>query len=223
MLYQLFVQKYNEIREDMRTRKTFTMLSNMKSLKIRTDKIDIPDLSSINVQHFKPKDKKLLVDLFCNDEHVQQICNEILSSQRHQVQDLSNADMLTYLHTDPQGHNSQIDEHGNIIKRAKSMTNAAFFQAHAGPAAHYQTELLGGNQTGQYAQRNYNLLQGAPSAGNGEAMLRGHYQSTAPATFSHLRPGTTEHSRAFGAFAQNYNSALPLNNESLNQQFAHQH
>lgn len=49
LLYQLFVQKYNEIREDMRTRKTFTMLSNMKSLKIRTDKIDIPDLSSINV------------------------------------------------------------------------------------------------------------------------------------------------------------------------------
>jgi hypothetical protein len=49
ILYQLFVQKYNEIREDMRTRKTFTMLSNTKSLKIRTDKIEIPDLSSITI------------------------------------------------------------------------------------------------------------------------------------------------------------------------------
>jgi len=74
------VQKYNELREDMRTRKTFTMLSNMKSLKIRTDKIDIPDLSSINISHFKPKDKKLLVDMFCNDEDVQHICNEILAN-----------------------------------------------------------------------------------------------------------------------------------------------
>ena len=49
MLYQLFVQKYNETREDIRTRKTFTMLSNMKSLKVRTDKIKIPDIHSINI------------------------------------------------------------------------------------------------------------------------------------------------------------------------------
>lgn len=163
------------------------------------------------------------MDLFCNDEHVQQICNEILSSQRHQAPDLSNADMLTYLHTDPQGNNSQIDEHGNIIKRAKSMTNAAFFQAHASAAAHYQTELLAGNHTGQFPQRNYNLLQGAPSASTGEAFFRGQYQTAAPATLSHLLPGTTEHPRTYGAFAQNYSSALPLNNESLNQQFAQQH
>lgn len=69
-LYQLFFQKYNEIREDMRTRKTFTILSNMKSLKIRTDQIDIPDLNTINVTSFKPQDKRLLFDLFCNDENV---------------------------------------------------------------------------------------------------------------------------------------------------------
>ena len=62
------MQKYNEIREDIRTRKTFTMLSNTKSLKIQTDKIQIPDLQSISVQNFKPQDKKLLIDLFCNDE-----------------------------------------------------------------------------------------------------------------------------------------------------------
>ena len=49
VLYQLFLAKYNEVREDIRTRKTFTILSNMKSLKIRTDKIDIPDLGGINI------------------------------------------------------------------------------------------------------------------------------------------------------------------------------
>ena len=48
-LYQLFVQKFNEMREDIRTRKTFTMLSNSKSLKIRTDKIEIPDINSITI------------------------------------------------------------------------------------------------------------------------------------------------------------------------------
>ena len=70
VLYQLFCQKYNEIREDIRTRRTFTMLSNTKSLKIRTDKIEIPDVNSITISMFKPQDKKMLVDLFCNDELV---------------------------------------------------------------------------------------------------------------------------------------------------------
>ena len=74
ILYQLFSQKFNEIREDIRTRKTFTMLSNTKSLKIRTDKIDIPDPNSITIQMFKPQDKKMLIDLFCNDELVQKKC-----------------------------------------------------------------------------------------------------------------------------------------------------
>ena len=58
------------MREDIRTRKTFTMLSNTKSLKIRTDKIEIPDVNSITISMFKPYDKKMLVDLFCNDELV---------------------------------------------------------------------------------------------------------------------------------------------------------
>lgn len=97
ILYQLFVQKYNEIREDMRTRKTFTMLSNTKSLKIRTDKIDIPDLNSINISQFKPSDKKLLVELFCNDEIVQSICDDILGHMRKENQDLNNVGMMDYL------------------------------------------------------------------------------------------------------------------------------
>jgi hypothetical protein len=42
------------MREDIRTRKTFTMLSNTKSLKIRTDKIEIPDVNSITIGMFKP-------------------------------------------------------------------------------------------------------------------------------------------------------------------------
>jgi hypothetical protein len=68
------------MREDIRTRKTFTMLSNTKNLKIRTDKIEIPDINSISIQMFKPQDKKLLIDLFCNDDAVQSICEDILSS-----------------------------------------------------------------------------------------------------------------------------------------------
>ena len=53
-LYQMFVQKFEEVREDIRTRKMFTMLANTKSLKIRTDKIDVPDASSITIEMFKP-------------------------------------------------------------------------------------------------------------------------------------------------------------------------
>lgn len=68
----------------MRTRKTFNMLSNTKSLKIRTDKINIPELNSINISHFKPSDKKLLVELFCNDEIVQQICDDVLGKMRNE-------------------------------------------------------------------------------------------------------------------------------------------
>ena len=52
----------------------FTMLDNTKSLKIRTDKIDVPDASSISIEMFKPQDKKMLIDLFCNDEVVQLKC-----------------------------------------------------------------------------------------------------------------------------------------------------
>ena len=107
----------------MRTRKTFTKLSNMKSLKIRTDKIDVPEISSINISCFKNKDKKLLIDLFCNDDHVQQICNEILVNQR--IEDESNFNLLTHLKTEEDGLR-QIDEYGNVIKRAKSFTNHGY-------------------------------------------------------------------------------------------------
>lgn len=96
------------------------MLSNMKSLKVRTDQIEIPDLQSINIQAFKPQDKKLLIDLFCNDEMVQQICTDILNRMRKDNVDLSNIDMLTYLNTDKQGQTSNIDPNGNVQRRAKS-------------------------------------------------------------------------------------------------------
>lgn len=87
-LYQLFIQKFDEMREDIRTRKMFTMLSNTKSLKIRTDKIDVPDASSITISMFKPQDKKMLIDLFCNDTEVQRKCSEIVQSLRHGNEDL---------------------------------------------------------------------------------------------------------------------------------------
>lgn len=66
----MFVQKFEEVREDIRTRKMFTLLANTKSLKIRTDKIDVPDSSQITIEMFKPQDKKMLIDLFCNDDAV---------------------------------------------------------------------------------------------------------------------------------------------------------
>lgn len=94
ILYQLFVQKYNEMREDIRTRKTFTMLSNTKSLKIRTDKIEIPDINSISAANFKAQDKRLLIDLFCNDENINAICEDILKQLQVRGQDLTNVDML---------------------------------------------------------------------------------------------------------------------------------
>jgi len=70
------------------------MLSNTKSLKIRTDKIEIPDVNSININMFKPSDKKLLVDLFCNDETVVSICDDIMTRMNNRNYDLSNVDLL---------------------------------------------------------------------------------------------------------------------------------
>ena len=76
------------MREDIRTRKMFTMLANTKSLKIRTDKIDVPDASSISIEMFKPQDKKMLIDLFCNDKVVQQKCEQIITALRRENEDL---------------------------------------------------------------------------------------------------------------------------------------
>lgn len=104
------------MREDIRTRKTFTMLSNTKSLKIRTDKIEIPDVNSITIGMFKPQDKKMLVDLFCNDELVIEKCNEIINSMKFGNNDLSNADVLSHLNTQ-NNVPARIDQHGNIIRK----------------------------------------------------------------------------------------------------------
>ena len=97
------------MREDIRTRKTFTMLSNTKSLKIRTDKIEIPDINSITAAHFKPQDKRLLIDLFANDENIQNIAEEILNQMHAKNQDLSGVDMLQYLNTDSNAAPATID------------------------------------------------------------------------------------------------------------------
>ena len=80
------------MREDIRTRKMFTMLQNTKSLKIRADKIDVPEANAITIDMFKPGDKKKLVDLFCNDEQVQMKCHEIISALRR-----DNDDLLQYM------------------------------------------------------------------------------------------------------------------------------
>lgn len=52
-LYRLFVEHVGRMKEDMRQRRTLTQLKNIKSIKIRTDQIEIPDINSINISQFK--------------------------------------------------------------------------------------------------------------------------------------------------------------------------
>lgn len=120
----MFVQKFNEVREDIRTRKTFTLLSNTKSLKVRTDKIVIPEINSIQISQFKPQDKKLLVDLFCNDDTVQKISIDILNNMNNNNKDLSTVDMLSHLNTNLSDIPATIDEFGNVTRKIASYTGA---------------------------------------------------------------------------------------------------
>lgn len=120
----MFVQKFNEVREDIRTRRTFTLLSNTKSLKVRTDKIEIPEINSIQISQFKPQDKKLLVDLFCNDETVQKISNDILNNMNNNNKDLSTVDMLSHLNTNLSDIPATIDEFGNVTRKIASYNGA---------------------------------------------------------------------------------------------------
>ena len=120
----MFVQKFNEVREDIRTRKTFTLLSNTKSLKVRTDKIVIPEINSIQISQFKPQDKKLLVDLFCNDDTVQKISIDILNNMKNNNKDLSTVDMLSHLNTNLSDIPATIDEFGNVTRKIASYTGA---------------------------------------------------------------------------------------------------
>ena len=48
-MYKIFVEYINKMKEDLRQRKTLTQLKNVKTHKIRTDQIDIPELGSINI------------------------------------------------------------------------------------------------------------------------------------------------------------------------------
>ena len=48
-LYQLFVEHIGKMKEDMRQRRTLTQLKNIKSIKIRTEQIEIPDINSITI------------------------------------------------------------------------------------------------------------------------------------------------------------------------------
>lgn len=102
------------------------MLSNTKSLKIRTDKIEIPDINSITIQMFKPQDKKMLIDLFCNDDSVQQICEEILSSFTYNNNDLTTVDMMSHLNTNIEDQPAVIDEYGNVVRKAKSFSSVTY-------------------------------------------------------------------------------------------------
>jgi superfamily II DNA or RNA helicase len=48
-LYQLFVEHISKMKEDMRQRRILTQLKNIKSIKIRTEQIEIPDINSITI------------------------------------------------------------------------------------------------------------------------------------------------------------------------------
>ncbi|CDW73733.1 UNKNOWN [Stylonychia lemnae] len=67
-LFLMFQQHINELREDLRQRRTLNQLKNVKSIKIRTDQIEIPDISSIQINQFKSQDKKKLLEKFIQDE-----------------------------------------------------------------------------------------------------------------------------------------------------------
>lgn len=58
------------------------MLANSKSLKIRADQIQIPEAQSITPDQFKPADQKLLIDLFVNDDEVQERCQAIIQIRK---------------------------------------------------------------------------------------------------------------------------------------------
>ena len=45
----MFVEHIGKMKEDLRQRRTLTQLKNIKSIKIRTDQIDIPDINSISI------------------------------------------------------------------------------------------------------------------------------------------------------------------------------
>lgn len=68
------------MKEELRQRKTLNQLKNIKSHKIRTDQIEIPDLNSINISSFKPQEKKRLLENFFADERVAPIVKRILAS-----------------------------------------------------------------------------------------------------------------------------------------------
>lgn len=48
-LYQIFVEHISIMKEDMRQRRTLNQLKNIKSIKIKTEQIDIPDINSITI------------------------------------------------------------------------------------------------------------------------------------------------------------------------------
>lgn len=69
------------MKEDMRQRRTLTQLKNIKSIKIRTEQIEIPDINSINISQFKPQEKKRLIENFFKDPRVSHVVKRILASQ----------------------------------------------------------------------------------------------------------------------------------------------
>lgn len=80
-LYVLFIEHIGIMKEDMRQRRTLNQLKNIKSIKIRTDQIEIPDINSINISSFKAQEKKRLIETFFADDRVSTIVRRILSQQ----------------------------------------------------------------------------------------------------------------------------------------------
>jgi hypothetical protein len=52
-LYHIFLEHISSLKEDLRQRRTLTQLKNIKSIKIKTEKIEIPDINSISISQFK--------------------------------------------------------------------------------------------------------------------------------------------------------------------------
>jgi hypothetical protein len=75
---------------------------------------------------FKPQDKKMLIDLFCNDDAVISICEDILNSFSYNNNDLTTVDMLSHLNTNMEEVPATIDEFGNVVRKGKSFSSVSY-------------------------------------------------------------------------------------------------
>eukprot|EP00347_Sterkiella_histriomuscorum_P019926 403339774 len=176
-LYLIFQAYVNEMREDMRQRRTLNQLKNVKSIKIRTDQIDIPELTSIQISQFKALDKKRLMEKFLSDERVimiiqnkirqNQAQNQISQNQQHlylsqRAQSAVTNDSYLNIQQNAQINNSNLYDRILNEPIQKLMNNRSFVVSSNRPASNYKSSRLFSGQRKdfklQVSQGNMNIL-----------------------------------------------------------------